>query len=84
MVKTVGTKVGTNETGVEEVSRSADASNQRQIDRCGPLGRVGFLAHNPKVGGSNPPPHHIFPFRQLILERAPTRGSGRRVGTAWD
>jgi len=35
----VGTNVGTNEKGGEEVSRSADASNQRQIDRCGPLGR---------------------------------------------
>jgi hypothetical protein len=56
--------------GVKNVSRSADASDQRQLIDADRSGALFLLAHNPKVAGSNPAPATTFP-RVSLQRRTP-------------
>jgi hypothetical protein len=57
---------------VESLAKLTDA------DRSG---RLLLLAHNPKVGGSNPPPQPTFPLQVLGFTTSP---DGRVGASCWD
>jgi hypothetical protein len=47
-----------------------------KFDRCGPLGPLFLLAHNPKVAGSNPAPANPFNRSSITTTVAVLRSSG--------